>query len=162
MTVIHLGRASPRGSSDLPETCARGAIAASPCGPRGPFGNDAPSQHVSAEAEVVSYLVLLRVGFALPPVLLQARCAFTAPFHPYRAHSLKIADNSTVSMNGRGGIFSVALSVGWSWNQPPGRYPAHCSAEFGLSSQPVPPSPGRNQNPRQTGRATVRSGHLHH
>ena len=30
------------------------------------------------------YLVLLRVGFTLPPALLPARCALTAPFHPYR------------------------------------------------------------------------------
>jgi hypothetical protein len=29
------------------------------------------------------YLVLLRVGFTLPPPLLTARCALTAPFHPY-------------------------------------------------------------------------------
>ena len=29
------------------------------------------------------YSVLLPVGFALPPPLPAARCAFTAPFHPY-------------------------------------------------------------------------------
>jgi hypothetical protein len=29
------------------------------------------------------YLVLLRVGFTLPPPLLAERCALTAPFHPY-------------------------------------------------------------------------------
>src|SRR5262249_16311029 len=31
---------------------------------------------------LVPYLVLLRVGFALPPPLPMARCALTAPFHP--------------------------------------------------------------------------------
>src|SRR5580692_2644928 len=31
------------------------------------------------------YLVLLRVGFTLPPSLLPERCALTAPFHPYSA-----------------------------------------------------------------------------
>ena len=31
------------------------------------------------------YLVLLRVGFSLPPPLPEARCALTAPFHPYPA-----------------------------------------------------------------------------
>src|SRR6185437_3359290 len=36
--------------------------------------------------------------------------------------------------NGRSGIFSVALSVNQASTWPPGRYPAHCSAEFGLSS----------------------------
>jgi hypothetical protein len=30
-----------------------------------------------------SYLVLLRVWFALPVALLRRRCALTAPFHPY-------------------------------------------------------------------------------
>jgi hypothetical protein len=35
--------------------------------------------------DVLPYLVLLRVGFSLPPPLLTARCALTAPFHPYRA-----------------------------------------------------------------------------
>ena len=29
------------------------------------------------------YLVLLRVGFTMPPALLPERCALTAPFHPY-------------------------------------------------------------------------------
>jgi hypothetical protein len=29
------------------------------------------------------YLVLLRVGFTLPPPFLPERCALTAPFHPY-------------------------------------------------------------------------------
>ena len=29
------------------------------------------------------YLVLLQVGFTLPPVLPPVRCALTAPFHPY-------------------------------------------------------------------------------
>ena len=32
----------------------------------------------------VPYLVLLRVGFAMPRTLLPGRCALTAPFHPYR------------------------------------------------------------------------------
>jgi len=31
-------------------------------------------------------------------------------------------------------MFSVALSVEWASTHPPGRYPAHCSVEFGLSS----------------------------
>src|SRR5579859_3733804 len=29
------------------------------------------------------YLVLLRVGFTMPPALRPERCALTAPFHPY-------------------------------------------------------------------------------
>ena len=35
--------------------------------------------------ELPPYLVLLRVGFALPAALLPRRCALTAPFHPYPA-----------------------------------------------------------------------------
>jgi len=46
------------------------------------------------------YSVLLPVGFTVPPALPQARCALTAPFHPYRTRS------------GHGGLFSVALSLG--------------------------------------------------
>ena len=34
-------------------------------------------------ARLPPYLVLLRVGFALPAALLSRRCALTAPFHPY-------------------------------------------------------------------------------
>jgi hypothetical protein len=47
---------------------------------------------------LLPYLVLLRVGFALPAELLLPRCALTAPFHPYLTSR-------------QGGIFSVALSV---------------------------------------------------
>ena len=66
--VIHLRRTSPRACSDLPGS---GAGHASP-----PVGG------------VLPYLVLLRVGFTLPPVLPPARCALTAPFHPYPASVL--------------------------------------------------------------------------
>ena len=60
------------------------------------------------------YLVLLRVGFALPAALLQRRCALTAPFHPYHA---AVAAPRPGAMplkepqRRRGGMFSVALSV---------------------------------------------------
>ena len=64
-TAIPLGRASLRGSSDLPGGLAHRA------GTR------------PAEAGLPPYLVLLRVGFALPAALLRRRCALTAPFHPY-------------------------------------------------------------------------------
>jgi hypothetical protein len=52
----------------------------------------------SSLAGTLFYLTLLRVGFAMPSLLPVTRCALTAPFHPYLAE--------------RGGIFSVALSVG--------------------------------------------------
>src|SRR6266446_1261705 len=71
VAVIHLDRTLLSGSSDLPESKRSGPL-------------------------LLPYLVLLRVGFALPAGSLRPRCAFTAPFHPYLV---------------RGGIFSVALSV---------------------------------------------------
>ena len=96
--AIHLRRTSPCACSDLPGS---GAGHASP-----PDGGSLP------------YLVLLRVGFALPPVLPPARCALTAPFHPCRA-----------PFRVRGGLFSVALSVG---SRPPGVtwHPALRSPDF--------------------------------
>ena len=36
-----------------------------------------------ADDPLPPYLVLLRAGFCLPPTLPPARCALTAPFHPY-------------------------------------------------------------------------------
>jgi hypothetical protein len=85
-TVIPLGRTLLHGSSDLPGSC------------------DAPSQHVPAGSPnpcalhgagetggILPYLVLLRVGFSLPPPSLAARCALTAPFHPYLAQFAQVA-----------------------------------------------------------------------
>src|SRR5208282_894896 len=69
-TVIPLGHALLRGSSDLPGGCgapSRRAYLADP----------------KARQEIPPYLVLLRVGFALPAASLRRRCALTAPFHPY-------------------------------------------------------------------------------
>ena len=68
------------------------------------------------------YLVLLRVGFALPAASLPRRCALTAPFHPYPC--------------------LAARAVYFLWHFPSNRLePAvpdvirhTCSAEFGLSS----------------------------
>ena len=42
-----------------------------------------PGEAYSARPRLPPYLVLLRVGFALPAALLRQRCALTAPFHPY-------------------------------------------------------------------------------
>src|SRR5262249_29891957 len=70
------------------------------------------------------YSVLLPVGFAVPPALPQARCALTAPFHPYRS--------LLASGDGRGGLFSVALSLGL---RPPDVIRHRMSMEPGLSSR---------------------------
>ena len=66
------------------------------------------------------YLVLLPVGFALPLLLPIARCALTAPFHPYLSWPKP-----------EGGLLSVALSLG----SPPAAVSRHrVSMEPGLSS----------------------------
>jgi hypothetical protein len=68
-----------------------------------------------------SYLVLLRAGFCLPLLLPGARCALTAPFHPY--------SRPRERRRGRYVFCATVRRVA-----PPGYYPAHCPAEFGLSS----------------------------
>ena len=64
-TTIPLGHTSLCGSSDLP----------------GGLACRADTRPV--ETRLPPYLVLLRVGFAMPAPLLKRRCALTAPFHPY-------------------------------------------------------------------------------
>ena len=73
-------------------------------------------------------LALLRVGFAMRPPSPEARCALTAPFHPYLC-SLSEAI---------GGLLSAALSVGF---RRPGvtRHPALWSSDF--------PPRGRSRGP---------------
>ena len=111
--AIHLRRTSPHACSDLPGSGA--GHASSPVG------------------DALPYLVLLRVGFTLPPVLPPARCALTAPFHPYLASSRTYrafcAGRSRAEARTRGGLFSVALSVG---SRPPGVtwHPALRSPDF--------------------------------
>jgi len=63
------------------------------------------------------YSVLLPVGFTVPRLLPAARCAFTAPFHPY--------------LRDEGGLLSVALSLG---SPPPDVIRHRASVEPGLSS----------------------------
>src|SRR5439155_19324044 len=75
------------------------------------------------------YLVLLRAGFCLPPVLPRARCALTAPFHPYPSTRDRLAP---AARSGRYVFCATVLQVALT-----GRYPAHCPAEFGLSSRPT-------------------------
>jgi len=104
-TAIPLGPASLRGSSDLPGGLTRRAGACAEPKFR------APSL------------------FGLAPCgVCPARCITAAAVRSYRTFS------PLLRRCRRGGIFSVALSVNRAWTRPPGRYPAHCSAEFGLSS----------------------------
>ena len=105
--TIHLGRPLPDASRDRPGR-RRGN---SPAG--------VPPE--SATPACRPYLVLLPVGFAVPPPLPGARCALTAPFHPCRQTPKVPA----------GGLLSVALSLG---SPPPGVTRHRVSVEPGLSS----------------------------
>ena len=94
------------------------------------------------------YLVLLRVGFTMPPMLPPARCALTAPFHPYRC-----AETTQL-----GGLFSVALSVGsrlpgvtwhpalWSPDFPPLRH-----EDEGATVRPTPKGHSNTKRARKYG-----------
>ena len=103
--AIPLGRSLPSASCDRPERRREGP-------PGIPANGDACR----------SYLVLLPVGFSLPPPLPAARCALTAPFHPCRPPGIP---------RRTGGVLSVALSLG---SPPPGITRHRTSVEPGLSS----------------------------
>jgi len=89
-----------------------------------------------------SYLVLHRVGFAVPPRSPLGRWALTPPFHPYRALRALITFNcSQLKVNH---ACSSAPAVYFLWHFPspdksvcqgPGCYPAPCPVVFGLSSR---------------------------
>ena len=83
-TAIHLGRASPRASSDLPGSRA---------------GHTWP-----AEAGALPYLVLLRMGCTVPRRVATRAVRSNRTFSP-----LPASDPKTGCL---GGLFSVALSVG--------------------------------------------------
>ena len=82
VTIIPLALSSLTGSSDRPGGLRRAACGTPP------------------------YLVLLRAGFCLPPVLPRARCALTAPFH----HCLRCHPRLRASYREIGCVFSVPLS----------------------------------------------------
>jgi len=83
--------------------------------PRGP--------RVRGMASMPPYLVLLRTGFTLPPPLPEARCALTAPFHPYPA-----------GLRTSGRYLFCGTFHGLA---PSRRYLASCPVEPGLSSLPI-------------------------
>jgi hypothetical protein len=109
--------ARPEGSAERPPEDLRKPNSVSlrlpraPCGARGQLRADDHSSSPAIAGRVKRptrrlwtgrpmappYLALLRAGFCLPPVLPRARCALTAPFHPYPSAS-------------KGGMFSVPLS----------------------------------------------------
>ena len=97
--AIHLGRSLPNASRDRPERRR---------------GRPARQRQPKASAACRSYLVLLPVGFTLPPPLPAARCALTAPFHPCRPLSRRTMGSAVCFCGTFPGV------------APAGRYPAPC------------------------------------
>ena len=81
-TAIPLGRRLPVASSNLPG--------------RPDLDIDPEAKRLRAQTSRRPYSVLLPVGFAVPPALPQARCALTAPFHPYRCVIPRGSDGAAV------------------------------------------------------------------
>jgi len=76
-----------------------------------------PTRKLARAASSLSYIVLLQVGFTLPPMLPSERCALTAPFHPYLTETRRYIFCGTFRRLA-----------------PPRHYLAPCPAEPGLSS----------------------------
>ncbi len=110
---------------------------------------------LAGRAPLLSYLVLLRVGFTLPPISLSGRCALTLgcrrkarTFSPLPA--LRVAEAT-----GRdGGMFSVALSVSQAYGPLGGHPPATLavSEHTALRSSDFPLPRLRAGDPIRTGR----------
>jgi len=77
------------------------------------------------------YLVLLRMGFAVPPLLPGTRWALTPPFHHRRSHCWDL-----------GSLFSVALSIA-SRRPVVNRHPALRSPDFPLLKRIAQRLPGQ-------------------
>src|SRR5690606_32370228 len=92
--AISLGRRSPAASS-RPHVATRYSDLPAKTRP-------GPGRGAGRSRAPLRCLVLLPVGFAVPPLSPGTRCALTAPFHPCLRAETRI-----------GGLLSVALSVGF-------------------------------------------------
>ena len=160
------GGESGRGSADVPANVGEKRESADK--PGSVVGNHSSGIRVTADLKqptrerrgprlLFPYLALLRVGFTVPLPLPVARCALTAPFHPYLCTTWWAI----------GGLFSVALAVG---SRRPGVtwHPAQWSPDFPPHAC-VQRLPGRlprawYRNHDQPGvcapRSTARAAHL--
>ena len=75
---------------------------------------------LAPNARIPPYLVLLRVGFTLPPALPPERCALTAPFHPYPG-----AEAASCFRVARSPNRGVAEAVSFLWHWPSMGLEAH-------------------------------------
>ena len=103
---------------------------------------------IQPKLKLPPYLVLLRVGFALPAPLLWRRCALTAPFHPYLAHS-----QNSVSVGHE--TLRMGEAVSFLWHFPSTRL------EPGLPDVIRHTALRSSDFPPILRRATVRSGCQH-
>jgi hypothetical protein len=116
-TTIPLGRASQRASRDQP----------------GRRDGNVPALACYSERSR-PYSVLLPVGFTLPPPSPEARCAFTAPFHPFPP-----------------GV-ATRRAVCFLWHFPWGRPRRPLAGTVFPWSPDFPPSPGETGERRPSGR----------
>ena len=133
--VIPLGAALPRTLiSDLPGgfgTC---------CEPPGRTGPVRSAAWLDANASLPIWSCSV---WGLPCLRLYSRSGALLPHHFTLTPALTqqaVSGSPSRKRGSRGGIFSVALAVCGLLSPHPGRYPAHCPAEFGLSSPGCPVS----------------------
>ncbi len=111
---------------------------------------------------LAAYLGLLAVGFTMPQPSPAARCALTAPFHPYRPSAAGHLERDGPAVWLRRCLFCGTfprLAPGWRY-QPP------CPVQFGLSScpakrntrSPQPTPPINIITPRESSRNISRVG----
>jgi hypothetical protein len=86
-----------------------------PPGRTGPMRN----ANLALGSRFPPYLVLLRVGFTLPPALPPERCALTAPFHPYPGRTGRPGEpeepfRRPCPSRKKGGV-AEAVSFLWHW-----------------------------------------------
>jgi len=77
-----------------------------------------PSGSLVLACRFPPYLVLLRVGFTLPPSLLMERCAFTAPFHPYPGAGTPPVETGEPGAARRPKSCGLAEAVFFLWHWP--------------------------------------------
>ena len=148
LTVIPLGRSLLTGSSDLPGSWARRAGTQ-----RAFFKGSATAFACFALAAGSSdpALAFRSPGHPIPSLFGLAPCgACHAPTITGRAVRSYRTFSPLPQARAWGGMFSVVLSVERTLIRSPGRYPAHCSTEFGLSSL-FAAQPGKRQRSRKDG-----------
>ena len=132
----------------------------SPETPVEPPGRTGPVRNIrlALSGRFPPYLVLLRVGFTLPPASQSERCALTAPFHPYPGGTGRPGEperpfRKPSSREARG----VAEAVSFLWHWPSMSLKAHVPdviRHTALRSSDFPPPAARLRKPPA---ATARS-----